>query len=114
MSAIVDVIATCDDSFLDARSLPKGSMRVLDSFQFGARDQAVLAARTGQQHATFLEGFAIVSPIHDQEGRVADFRYEHINDAGCRINNHGREAHFNSTLLRLFPHLKPQVAESGL
>jgi PAS domain S-box-containing protein len=55
---------------------------------------------------TFIEGFAIVDPIRDREGRIVDFRYEHINDAGCRINNNPREAHLGATFLGIFPHLE--------
>ena len=34
--AIVDVIATCDDAFLERHKLPKGSMQLLDTDQADA------------------------------------------------------------------------------
>ena len=43
--AIVDVIATCDDSFLTEHGLPKGSMRVLDAGEADALYAAMGPAR---------------------------------------------------------------------
>lgn len=70
---------------------------------------------------TFIEGFAILDPVHDREDRIVDFRFTHINDAGCRLNKQDRDAHLGTTLLKLFPHLERhgmvkdlvQVMESG-
>ncbi len=56
---------------------------------------------------SFMEGFAIVQPVHNSEGGVVDFSYLYINDAGCRINGIEREVLLSSTLLGVFPHLGP-------
>jgi PAS domain S-box-containing protein len=59
---------------------------------------------------TLLDGFAIFSAIRDETGRIVDFRYEYINDAGCRLNQWTREQQIGHTLLELLPAHK----ESGL
>jgi signal transduction histidine kinase len=56
------------------------------------------------------DGFAVFSAIHDSAGGVADFRYEYINEAGCRLDQRAREATIGHTLVELFPGL----AASGL
>lgn len=50
-----------------------------------------------------LDGFAIFSSVRDASGRIIDFRYEYINEAGCMLNNRSREEHIGHTLLELFP-----------
>ncbi len=57
-----------------------------------------------------IEGFTILSPILDSDGRIIDFRFEYINEAGCRMNHKAREEHTGKTLLDLFPKQK----ETGL
>jgi PAS domain S-box-containing protein len=45
------------------------------------------------------DGFAVFSAIHDSAGAVADFRYEYINDAGCRLDQRSREDTVGHTLV---------------
>ena len=49
------------------------------------------------------DGFAVFSAIHDSTGAVADFRYEYINDAGCRMDQRSREDTVGHTIAELFP-----------
>jgi len=50
---------------------------------------------------TLLDGFAILSAMRDADVRIIDFRYEYINDAGCRLNKRPRHEHIGHTLLEL-------------
>jgi PAS domain S-box-containing protein len=49
------------------------------------------------------DGFAVFSAIRDSAGAVADFRYEYINDAGCRLDQRSREDTVGHTIAELFP-----------
>ncbi|MGP0021897.1 MAG: PAS domain-containing protein [Streptosporangiaceae bacterium] len=49
------------------------------------------------------DGFAVFSAIHDSTGAIADFRYEYINGAGCRMEQRSRETTVGHTLAELFP-----------
>jgi PAS domain S-box-containing protein len=49
------------------------------------------------------DGFAVFSAIHDSAGAIADFRYEYINDAGCRLDQRSREDTVGHTIAELFP-----------
>ena len=49
------------------------------------------------------DGLAVFSAIHDSTGAVADFRYEYINEAGCRMDQRSRETTVGHTLAELFP-----------
>ena len=55
---------------------------------------------------TLLEGFAILSSLRDSDGQLIDFRYEYINEAGCKMNQKAREEYIGRTLLELFPEQK--------
>ncbi len=50
-----------------------------------------------------LDGFAIFSAVRDDSGRIKDFRYEYVNEAGCRLNHRTRDAQVGHTLLELLP-----------
>ena len=52
---------------------------------------------------TLLDGFAIFSTIRDETGHIVDFRYEYINEAGCRLNQRTSEQQIGHTLLELLP-----------
>ena len=58
--AMVDVIATCDDSFLDERGLAKGSMRLMDQAEADALYAAMGPARetSGGSAANSMAGVA--------------------------------------------------------
>ena len=52
---------------------------------------------------TMLDGFAIFSAIRNEAGRIVDFRYEYINEAGCQLNQRSCEEQIGHTLLELLP-----------
>ena len=49
------------------------------------------------------EGFAILSVVRDRDGKIIDFKYEYINEAGCKMNQKPLEEHMGKTLLELLP-----------
>ena len=67
------------------------------------------------------DGFAVFSAVRDSAGAIADFRYEYINEAGCRMDQRSREDTVGHTLAELFPATVTsgllaayaQVAETG-
>ncbi len=52
---------------------------------------------------SLLDGFAILSAVRDDENQIVDFRYEYINEVGCRLNQRSREEQIGHTLLELLP-----------
>ncbi len=52
---------------------------------------------------TLLGGFAILSAVRDSNGQIIDFKYEYINEAGCKMNQKPHEEHMGKTLLELLP-----------
>ena len=72
--AIVDVIATADDSFLDAQGLTKGSMQLLDTDQADALYAAMGPAReiSGGSAANSMAGVAALGLQAAFVGQVAD------------------------------------------
>jgi sugar/nucleoside kinase (ribokinase family) len=72
--AIVDVIATCEDSFLDANGLTKGSMQLLSPEQADALYDAMGPAReiSGGSAANSMAGVAALGLDAGFIGQVAD------------------------------------------
>jgi sugar/nucleoside kinase (ribokinase family) len=72
--AIVDVIATCDDSFLDARSLAKGGMQLLSATDADDLYSAMGTAReiSGGSAANSMAGAAALGLNAAFVGQVAD------------------------------------------
>ena len=72
--AIVDVIATCDDSFLDEHGLTKGSMQLLTPTQADALYAAMGPAReiSGGSAANSMAGVAALGLDAGFIGQVAD------------------------------------------
>ena len=72
--AIVDVIATCDDAFLDERGLPKGSMQLLDAAEADELYAAMGPAReiSGGSAANSMAGAAALGLRAAFVGQVAD------------------------------------------
>ena len=72
--AIVDVIATCDDSFLDARGFAKGSMRLLSPDQASDLYGAIGPARetSGGSAANSMAGAAALGLSVGFVGQVAN------------------------------------------
>lgn len=72
--AIVDVIATCDDSFVDAHGLPKGGMQLLSAEQADALYAAMGPARetSGGSAANSMAGAAALGLDAAFVGQVAD------------------------------------------
>ncbi|MEJ2599149.1 MAG: PAS domain S-box protein [Anaerolineales bacterium] len=52
---------------------------------------------------SLLDGFAILSAVRNDENQIVDFRYEYINEVGCRLNQRSREEQIGHTLLELLP-----------
>ena len=52
---------------------------------------------------TLLGGFAILSAVRDRHGQLIDFKYEYINEAGCKMDQKSNEEHMGKTLLELLP-----------
>jgi sugar/nucleoside kinase (ribokinase family) len=71
--AIVDVIATCDDAFLTAHNLPKGSMQLLDTTQADALYAAMGTAReiSGGSAANSMAGIAALGGRAAFVGQIA-------------------------------------------
>ncbi|WP_118857489.1 adenosine kinase [Sphingomonas mesophila] len=72
--AIVDVIATCDDAFLAAHGLPKGSMQLLDT-EAAARLYAAMGSAqetSGGSAANSMAGIAAMGGRAAFIGQVAD------------------------------------------
>ncbi|HVF37348.1 MAG TPA: PfkB family carbohydrate kinase, partial [Sphingomicrobium sp.] len=72
--AIVDVIASCDDEFLYAHCLPKGSMQLLTPAQADALYAAMPVARemSGGSAANSMAGIAAMGGSAAFIGQVAD------------------------------------------
>ncbi|MFC7537102.1 adenosine kinase [Sphingomonas sp. GCM10030256] len=72
--AIVDVIATCDDAFLEQHKLPKGSMQLLSTQQADALYGAMGSARetSGGSAANSMAGFAAMGGRAAFIGQIAD------------------------------------------
>jgi hypothetical protein len=49
------------------------------------------------------DALALLAAVRDERGSIVDFRYEFINEEGCRLNFRSREEHIGRTLLELFP-----------
>jgi PAS domain S-box-containing protein len=56
---------------------------------------------------SMLDGFALLSAVRDAKWRIADFRFDYINETGCTMNEIGREAHIGKTLLEIYPEVGP-------
>jgi sugar/nucleoside kinase (ribokinase family) len=72
--AIVDVIATCDDAFLELHRLPKGSMQLLDTDPANALYAAMGSAReiSGGSAANSMAGIAALGGKAAFVGQIAD------------------------------------------
>jgi PAS domain S-box-containing protein len=91
-------------------------------FQMKDKDKKVLGDELFRASVeSLLDGFAIFSSIRNDKGNIIDFRYEYINEAGCRLNRRSREEHIGHTILELLPEHKKaglieeyaQVVETG-
>ncbi len=47
-----------------------------------------------------LDGFAIFASVRDETGKIIDFEYKYINEAGCRFNKGPRDEFIGSRLLK--------------
>jgi sugar/nucleoside kinase (ribokinase family) len=72
--AIVDVIATCDERFLEERGLQKGSMRLLDTSEAEALYSAMATARetSGGSAANSMAGVSALGGSAAFIGQIAD------------------------------------------
>ncbi|MDD1760248.1 MAG: ATP-binding protein, partial [Methanothrix sp.] len=55
---------------------------------------------------SFSDGFALCSAVRDETGRIVDFRYDYINEAGAKLNQLSRTEHLGKTMLELSPSAK--------
>lgn len=78
---------------------------VLDISERKRIERAVIEseARFHTSLETMLDGFAIFSSVRNQVGKIVDFRYEYINQAGCQLNQMPVEAHLGKTIQELLP-----------
>jgi PAS domain S-box-containing protein len=63
---------------------------------------------------TMVDGFAILSAVRDEDGKIVDFRYDYINEAGCRMNGRSREETVGRSYTGLFPGIKESEWFQGL
>lgn len=69
----------------------------------GGRSTTVVGTPLEAALDSLLEGFAILRARRDASGRIVDFEYEYINDAGCKLNARSRAETLGHTLLELLP-----------
>lgn len=62
-----------------------------------------IEARFRSSVESLLDGFGTFSAVRDDSGSIVDFRYDYINDAGCRLNQMPREQQLGHTLLEILP-----------
>ncbi|MGE5352642.1 MAG: ATP-binding protein [Acidobacteriota bacterium] len=55
---------------------------------------------------SMMDALAILRAKRDKSGKIIDFIYEYINDAGCRNLNLSREKIIGNRFLSLFPHMR--------
>lgn len=53
-----------------------------------------------------MEGFALLSPVRDEDGRIVDFRYDHVNRTGCALAGRSRAEHIGQRFTTLHPGLR--------
>lgn len=61
---------------------------------------------------TLLDGFAILSSVRSATGEIEDFRFDYINEAGCRLNQRSREETLGRRLLELLPGHQGELLEA--
>jgi PAS domain S-box-containing protein len=86
----------------------KGFMLASVSQDISHRKRVEEALRASEEQfrtsiENLLDGFAILSAVRDNSNQIVDFRYEYINEVGCRLNQLTREQHIGRNLLELFP-----------
>lgn len=59
-----------------------------------------------------LDGFAILTALRGPSGEIEDFRYDYINEAGCRLNQRPREETLGRRLLELLPGHQGELLEA--
>lgn len=76
--------------------------------EIAERERVEDALRSSEQRfrtsvESMLDGFALFSAVRDVAGTIVDFRYEYINESGCRMNQRPREKTIGHTMLELLP-----------
>lgn len=97
----------------DAEGNYPGALAMLTDISDRKEPGEQLAAGEHRMRAAFdsmLDGEVILSPVRDEHGGIVDFRFEYINEAGCRLNRMTRERHIGHVLHDVLPGLR----ESGL
>jgi PAS domain S-box-containing protein len=92
--------------------LPVVAQRAVEAHQLAVdRKRAEEALKKSEERfrtsvETLLEGFAILSAVRDSHGQIINFKYDYINEAGCKMNQKPLEEHMGKTLLELLPRHK--------
>ena len=68
-----------------------------------AQELAGSERRMREAFESMLDGVVILSPVRSAQGGIVDFRYEYINEAGCRLNRMPRERHLGQRLREVLP-----------
>jgi len=76
--------------------------------EIAERQRAEDALRSSEQRfrtsvESMLDGFALFSAVRDAAGALVDFRFEYINESGCRMNQRPRGETVGRTMLELLP-----------
>jgi PAS domain S-box-containing protein len=84
----------------------RGAGTRLDSAKAAPLAFDALRAADERFHAcldNMLDCFAMFSSVRDATGAIVDFRFDYVNQAGCRNNGMPADAHVGRTLLELMP-----------
>jgi PAS domain S-box-containing protein len=100
------------DALLDAsplrddRETVRGYVQTVYDVTYHKRMEVELA-RSEERFRTSIEtmpdGIALLSAVRDPLGRVIDFRYDYVNETGCRLSGRAKEDLVGRTLLELHP-----------
>jgi len=71
--------------------------------EYAKRELAAHEARFRAAAESTIDGFAIISPVHDDRDEIVDFRYEYVNDAYTRLVRFERDQLLGRRLGEVFP-----------
>src|SRR5664279_3446623 len=102
----------CSASFCVVRSTNETLVSFVDLTTQNLAEQKLAAAeaRLRETFDAMLEGMATLCAVRDEGGQIVDFRYELVNDEGCRLNLMRRDQLVGHLLCEVLPGHR----ESGL